>query len=170
MKAAVLSYKDQECWQEQRKSFNPSHPSWGQADEFNLMILCHDIVSICDDVCDGTASSRGDATSWRKTSQRPIKDMTPGRFSNWAQFFNYLTQGLGYEVVRQPNCKLQITKCFFAWIMALFYLFMAPSRNCSPCSLQGRFKIKNIILFNKLLLSEVVLILVFFCLWNMSWC
>lgn len=38
-------------------------PGRGSADEFIKMILCHDIVSICDDVCDGTASSRADATS-----------------------------------------------------------------------------------------------------------
>ena len=69
----LFSPTDQGWWQEQTKSFNFSRPSWGQADEFNLMLLCHDIVSICDDVCDGTASSRGDATSWRKTSQRQLK-------------------------------------------------------------------------------------------------
>lgn len=38
-------------------------PGRGSFDEFNKMILCHDIVSICDDVCDGTASSRADAAS-----------------------------------------------------------------------------------------------------------
>ena len=54
-----------------------------------------------------------------------------GQLKTWLQegfqieqrIYNYLTQELGYKVVKQPICKLQIRECFFAWIMALLFVY-----------------------------------------------
>lgn len=60
----------------EKQSIAPAHP-WGQAvGVLTQLIWCYYAMTLCQYAmmcCDGTASSRGDATSWRKTSHRQLK-------------------------------------------------------------------------------------------------